>query len=292
VEHGPAARDDHRESALNLPDFDPADVRFVAFDTETTGSFPLSERIVEIGAIRFAADGTVLGEFCELVDPGIPIPSNVVRVHGIRNKDVAGKDPIERVLPRFIDFIGDAVLIAHNAAFDVTFLGVQMILHRIALPENPILDSITMCKRFFPAMKRNNLRSVSEFLGMTDVRCHRALADSRIVRELFLVMAQGPDGTVDLDALFQHFDPIRFECARRVFDAQVPRHLRRLRADVERSRPIRIEYDSRADGRELLTITPRDLFQHNRNAYLLAYCPEEKRLRNFRLDRIRQILSS
>ena len=213
-----------------------------------------------------------------------------MRVHGIRNRDVAGKDPIERVLPRFLDFIGDSLLIAHNASFDVTFLGVQMILHGIPLPPNSILDSVAMCKQFFPDLHRNNLRSVSQFLGMENVRCHRALADSRIVRELFLAITRGADGRVDLDALFRDFEPIGFDVARRVFDVQVPRHLRRLRADVEEKRPIRIEYDSRPAGRMVCTVSPRGLFQHNRNAYMIAYCPEEDCLRNFRLDRIRQIL--
>ena len=263
-------------------------VTFVAFDTETTGSFPVSERIVEIGAVKFTRDGTVLGEFCELVDPEMPIPRNVIRVHGIRNRDVRGKDPIDEVLPRFIDFIGDSILIAHNALFDVQFMGVQMIWQQLPFPKNPVLDSVEMCQEFLPDVKRHNLRNMSRKLGM-NVRCHRALADSQVVRELFLSMVRDSTGEINVAELLDRFAPIYFSHARRVFNVKIPKHLVRLESDVEKGRALEIEYRSRGNGPEVFRVNPEGLFQHNRNAYLIAFCHESQRNRNFRLDRIKQI---
>jgi DNA polymerase III epsilon subunit family exonuclease len=102
-----------------------ADVTFIAFDTETTGLFPVMHQLVEIGAIRFRLDGRELATFQLLIDPHIPIPPNVQQVHGITDAMVRGQPIIEHVLPEFIEFLGapTTLLLAHNAPFDPGFLG-------------------------------------------------------------------------------------------------------------------------------------------------------------------------
>lgn len=273
----------------SLPQPAPSDTIFTAFDLETTGSFPVSERVVEIGAVKFAADGTILGEFSELVDPEIPIPRNVIRVHGIRNRDVKGKETIEEVLPRFVRFIEDSILIAHNAGFDTFFLGVQMIRQKIPFPPNPILDSMLMCRELLPEVRRNNLRNMSKVLGMEGVKCHRAVWDSRVVREIFLNLTQGENGLVDTNLVYEKFEPIQFADARRVFQVRIPRHLPGIRKCVEKRSRLKIDYKRGKCQNFILTVDPEGLFQHNRYAYMTAYCHERGRVENFRLDRIQKI---
>lgn len=97
---------------------------FIAFDLETTGLHPVFSRIIEIGAVRFRGDGTVLESFQQLVDPRCEISAGAAAVNGITGEMVAGQPTIEEVLPCFIDFIGDGpvVMMAHNAGFDMGFL--------------------------------------------------------------------------------------------------------------------------------------------------------------------------
>ena len=93
---------------------------FVALDLETTGLGPKWHGIVEIGAVRFRLDGTVLGEFSQLVNPQRFIPRQVIRIHGITNEMVADQPTIDEVLPEFVEFLGspeNTICMAHNARF-------------------------------------------------------------------------------------------------------------------------------------------------------------------------------
>ena len=94
--------------------------RYVSFDVETTGLYPQrGDRIIEIGAVAIE-DGTVTEEFHSFLNTGKPIPLAAQKIHGIRVEMLTGKPGPEEVMPRFIAFISNSVLIAHNAKFDMT----------------------------------------------------------------------------------------------------------------------------------------------------------------------------
>ncbi len=108
----------------------PARPVFTAFDLETTGLEKTRDRIVEIGAVKFDAMG-VIARFNVLINPGIPMPPEAGRVNGISDEMLADKPPIEEVMGDFVDFVGDSILIAHNAPFDTGFVNEALsILHR------------------------------------------------------------------------------------------------------------------------------------------------------------------
>lgn len=157
---------------------------FVAFDFETTGLHPAVDRIVEFGAVRFAV-GRELAEFGELADPGIPIHADASRVSGITTEMVAGKAPVEAVLPRFIEFAGSAILVAHNAEFDTGFLRAE--LQRAGLPtvENLIIDTQMLAQKAFPGKKSYSLQNLVEMLGIPANTAHRARDDARQCMRLF-----------------------------------------------------------------------------------------------------------
>src|SRR4051795_8514163 len=92
------------------------DTTFVVFDLETTGTRPGPDGITEIGAVKVRG-GEVLGEFATLVDPGMPVPPQIVALTGITGAMLHDAPPITRVLPAFLEFVGGAVLVAHNAPF-------------------------------------------------------------------------------------------------------------------------------------------------------------------------------
>ena len=89
---------------------------FVAVDLETTGAYPLSAEICEIGAVKWQ-NGKVIGDFQSLVKPEKPIPSEIIAIHNISNQMVAGAPSIEKVLPDFRNFLDGAYLVAHHAPF-------------------------------------------------------------------------------------------------------------------------------------------------------------------------------
>ena len=157
---------------------------FVAIDFETTGLYPTSDRIIEIGAVRFTG-GKIEDRFQSLVNPGIPIGTDASRVSGISDKDVADAPSIDQVLDRYLAFIDRRVLVAHNAPFDVGFL--RAAIHEASLPdiENPIVDTLTLAMKAFPRRRSYGLQNLAQELGLPLNQAHRALDDAEMCMRLF-----------------------------------------------------------------------------------------------------------
>jgi DNA polymerase III subunit epsilon len=165
---------------------DLADVSFTVVDLETTGATPGFSKITEVGAVRIEG-GEIVGAFSELVDPGVPIPALITGITGITREMVEGAPAIDEVLPRFVDFAADSVLVAHNARFDLAFLDYELgMLTREAFPR-PALDTLRLARRLMPHT-RCSLGVLAERLGLPTTPEHRALADARATGELLLVL--------------------------------------------------------------------------------------------------------
>jgi len=164
------------------------DVTFVAFDCETTGLVAPQDRIVELGAVKFRG-GRVLAEFGELVNPGRDIPAAATDVSGINNEMVQGKPSIAEVLPRFLAFIDSAVLLAHNADFDMGFL--RAAAHAVGLdsPGNLIIDTIKLAKKAYPGLPSYSLQPLVEKLRLPANTAHRALDDAIQCMKVFQICA-------------------------------------------------------------------------------------------------------
>ncbi|MBI4499116.1 MAG: 3'-5' exonuclease [Chloroflexi bacterium] len=157
---------------------------FVAFDTETTGFNADAGRLVEIAGVKFSLDGTILGTFQSLINPGIPIPPEVVRIHGITNMAVRGCPSAAVVLSHFFAFVeGPAtVLVAHNAPFDLRFLQAEVARHALLPPAVPVLDTLPLARRYLPGLPNHRLDTVARSLGLLVEMHHRAFADSLLVQ--------------------------------------------------------------------------------------------------------------
>ncbi|WP_053228133.1 3'-5' exonuclease [Spirochaeta cellobiosiphila] len=157
---------------------------FVCFDTETTGLNPLYDRIIEIAAVKIK-NGKVIGEFEELVNPNMPIPEESTKVHGITDNDVVGKESIEKVLPRFLSFIENTILIAHNAQFDIDFVNNSAKKSNISLMNNDYIDTLPMSRKAFPGRKSYSLQNMAKDFNIKVTAAHRALDDTRVCYRLF-----------------------------------------------------------------------------------------------------------
>jgi DNA polymerase III epsilon subunit family exonuclease len=174
-----------------------ADVTFVAFDTETTGLSPRSNRIVEIGAVRFR-NGTVLESRSWLINPGIPIPDAASAIHGITDEMVADRPSFSAVFPQFVRFAGEAVWMAHNAGFDVRFLSAELLRTGTAAPGNTVVDTLKLSRTWFPDAGSYRLGRLLEHLGLAHGGLHRALADAHAAASIVSAGAarMPPDATV------------------------------------------------------------------------------------------------
>ncbi len=177
---------------------------FVAFDTETTGLEPRNCRVVEIGAIRYDSRG-IISRFGSLVNPGTPMPPEVTKVNGITDKMLEGQPSAAEVLPDFIRFIGDAILVAHNAPFDVSFINEELSRAGLAPLRNKVVDTRMYAKAAYPGLPNYKLQDLAARFGIMAIDAHRAEDDARVCMELFLACLipslssdQGKDAQHDL----------------------------------------------------------------------------------------------
>src|SRR5439155_1181232 len=155
-----------------------AGVEFVVVDLGTTGGASGQDAIIELGAPRVML-GRLTERFASLVRPGRPIQPFVTRLAGITDAMVAGAPRLAEVLPRFVEFVGTAVLVAHNAAFDVGHLRAAG-----AATDAPALCTIRLARRLLPESRRRSLDAVAATLGIACFRRHRALPDAEMAASL------------------------------------------------------------------------------------------------------------
>lgn len=160
----------------------------VAFDFETTGLSPERDEIVEFGAIKFI-DGKIVGQFESLIDPLRSIPADASRISGIDDSMVKGKPRLAEILPGFMAFIQDSVLMAHNAGFDLGFLRVGCTRVGHALPQNLVIDTQILARKAWPGQKSYSLQNLVAMLQIPPNKAHRALDDSLMCMKLFLACA-------------------------------------------------------------------------------------------------------
>jgi DNA polymerase III epsilon subunit-like protein len=155
---------------------------FVAFDLETTGLSPKTDRVLEIGAVRFDANMRRTGELDVVVDPGVPIPLAVQRLCGLSDADVAGAPaPVEGVA-QLADFCEGAELVAHGAGFDVTFCAGLV---PGAFGGRRVLDTLELARILLPTAGSHSLPLLSIAIGIEHLRPHRALSDASATHLLF-----------------------------------------------------------------------------------------------------------
>ncbi|MBV9957687.1 MAG: 3'-5' exoribonuclease [Acidobacteria bacterium] len=163
---------------------------FVVVDLETTGAKTPPCRITEIGAYR-VSQGRIVEEFQTLVNPETQIPPFIVNLTGITNQMVKDAPLFAEVAPLWLDFARDAVLVAHNAAFDVRFLNHELSRvfpgRRMA---NSHLCTVVLSRRIFPGLLNYRLQTVAEHFSITISNRHRAGGDARATAEIFLHMLQ------------------------------------------------------------------------------------------------------
>ncbi len=156
---------------------------FIVFDLETTGFSPVKDKIIEIGAVK-VEKGKITEKFSTFVNPQIPIPFKITQLTSITDAMVLDAPSIKEVLPRFLEFVGDGVLVAHNASFDVSFIE-QNCRYQDIRPDFTSVDTVAMARVLLPTLSRFKLNIVAKALNISLENHHRAVDDAGATAEIF-----------------------------------------------------------------------------------------------------------
>lgn len=157
---------------------------YVAFDIETTGLSPKKNEIIEIGAVKIR-NRSIVATFSSFIKPEKPIPQNITKLTGISNDMVLDAPKVDTILPDFLDFCGDAVLVAHNASFDLGFIKEYAQRQGITI-DNPVLDTLSLSRELLKELKKHKLDIVADHLKIKLENHHRALDDAATAGEILL----------------------------------------------------------------------------------------------------------
>ncbi len=158
---------------------------YVVVDLETTGLRPQGNGITEICCLRVAG-GRVADRFATLVNPGRPIPAFIQAMTGITDAMVRGAPAFGEIVPSLLDFLGDSVLVAHNAPFDLSFLNYGLYVNGHRSLHNPVLDTRRLARRLVPDLQSGSLDAVAQHLGVPIEGRHRASGDAEATVEVLL----------------------------------------------------------------------------------------------------------
>ena len=162
------------------------DTVYSVLDIETTGLHYRTEKITEFGIIKIK-NGEVIDQFECFVNPEMPIPYRITELTGITDSMVKTAETIDKVMPKVLDFIGDSVLVAHNASFDMGFIkyNAEELGFKI---ENAVIDTLKLSKELFPNFKKYKLGIIADNLGIKVDVAHRALDDVKTLVQIFNIM--------------------------------------------------------------------------------------------------------
>lgn len=156
---------------------------FVVFDLETTGFSPVNDRIIEIGAVKVSG-GKMTERYSTFVNPGIHIPERITELTTITDDMVKDAGNIREILPQFLDFIGDSVLVAHNAGFDHSFIKAKAGEQGIHT-DYTVLDTVGLARVLFPELAKYKLDNIAKKLKISLENHHRAVDDAGATAEIF-----------------------------------------------------------------------------------------------------------
>lgn len=157
---------------------------FTVFDIETTGLSNINDEIIEIGAVKIK-EGKIIDTFETFVNPKIPISSFITKLTGIDESMVKDAPSIEEILPKFLEFASNSVLVAHNANFDVSFIKSKAKKFNLNV-NNAVLDTLELSRHLYKDLKNYKLDTLADHLQVKLEHHHRAVDDAMATAEIFI----------------------------------------------------------------------------------------------------------
>ncbi len=175
--------DDLKEIVVNDKGQPLENTTFVVFDIETTGFSPIKNKIIEIGAVKIV-NGEIVDRFSEFINPEVPIPYRITKLTSITDDMVIDAPTREVIIPKFVEFCKDAVLVGHNVGFDISFINQNCKELKIDVDYTTV-DTLWLSRYFFPLQAKHTLDAVAKTLNVVLGHHHRAVDDAECTALIF-----------------------------------------------------------------------------------------------------------
>jgi DNA polymerase III epsilon subunit family exonuclease len=262
----------------------------VVLDTETTAPRG-APHLLELGAVR-VVDGEITDRFEALVRPQVPIEPEATDVHGIEDADIADAPPAAEVLARFLDWLADDWMAAHDAPKDARVLAFELRRAGLPLPAAPMLDTLRLARKKITEAPDFRLDTLCDVLALEPGTHHRALPDAVWAFKVLEACAERMDETATAERLLAASGgaPVTIASYAPEPGRMKPRW-RPLVGACGRGESLTLVYGSNDEPPVELPVVPQLLYSSQKKSYLEAECLSSGLLKTYRLDRIHRVLA-
>lgn len=257
---------------------------FVAFDTETSGAYPVGYDIVEFGAVKYR-DGKEIDQMQFLLKPRELMTDFIIGIHGISNEMVQNCEPMSSKIAEVGNFFSDSVLFAHHAPFDMGFLAYEFEKANVPFPSGPILCTSLLSRKLIHGVPNHKLQTLIPFLGIQQGAAHRALDDARACLYVGLKSLEklGPDADLE-QALSVQEKKITWPNYEIKKSGSMT--ILTLEKAILAKQSVQITYDA---AKAFRRITPIGIVRSPDGDFVYAHCERDDKPKRFYLEKIKQI---
>ncbi len=258
----------------------------VAFDTETSGAYPIDSEIIELGAVKWQ-NGKVVDRFSALLKPSRPLTPENIAIHGITNEMVADSPLMDTEIPKFCEFIDGSILVAHHAPFDLGFVALAVEHARLKLPNTLNLCS-SLLSRALLHTTNHKLQTLVKELNLVGGEAHRAFDDAYACLQVLFKCFEKLDADADLERLLQIQKKNLFWSNYLITSLNNDKFKYLVKA-IQQQRSINIIYQGGQTKDNTRPVKPIGIVRNPDGDYLMAECGLDLQKKRFYIDKIKEV---
>ncbi|MGM9873963.1 MAG: PolC-type DNA polymerase III [Bacilli bacterium] len=215
--------DDQQTYIFNPKDIELNKAKYVVLDTETTGLSCRYNRMIEFGAVK-VEKGTVVSSFDTLINPGIKIPEKITKITHITDEMVKDKPTIKEALAKIVEYVEDAILVTHNAEFDINFINEELKRNGMPILTNPVIDTLSLARHLYPENRKFRLGDICRRMDINydSEAAHRADYDALVLNDVWQSMLSM---LLNKDVHLKHSDLLNFVTPKELLRHIMPKHV-------------------------------------------------------------------
>jgi DNA polymerase III subunit epsilon len=258
---------------------------FVAFDTETSGAYPLGSEVVEFGAVKWKG-GKEIASFQTLLKPSQPMTDFIIGIHGITNEMVAEAPLMKDKIQEIRSFFEGSILMAHHAPFDLGFMAVDFEKNKITFPSEPALCTSLMARKLVPESTNHKLQTLIGLLKLDGGTAHRALDDARACLYVGLECMNRLGPLSPLTDVYQAVGKeLKWDMYRVLQSGNST--IQKIVESIEGKKSMDIVYDGGSLKNETRRITPQGIVRNPDGDYVMALCHRDAAPKRFYIQKIK-----